>query len=148
MPYDNFEVCKNEMISGIDALKHNYSNNQIKTVRIWFSKDLKTMYYRSYEPGMLTCFDRTRSINLKTLPGYLYGAQTSTFMRSQKLVLGAMNFINGVNIDFNSVNLKPRRSRTPVIEKNTKPIKSRNGKMSKLKSRTGFSMKNDYFYSW
>ena len=69
-------------------------------------------------------------------------------MRSQKLVLGAMNFINGVNIDFNSVNLKPRRSRTPVIEKNTKPIKSRNGKMSKLKSRTGFSMKNDYFYSW
>ena len=26
-PYDNFEICKEVMFTGIEALKHNYSNN-------------------------------------------------------------------------------------------------------------------------
>ena len=54
-PYDDFEVCKKALFDGIDAIKFNYSNNQVKKVRLWVSQDLRTLWYRDVNPGVLSC---------------------------------------------------------------------------------------------
>ena len=45
--YDDFDYCREVMTKGIEAIKFNYSNNRQKRVKIWFSKDLSTLYYRN-----------------------------------------------------------------------------------------------------
>ena len=79
LPYDDWDICKSRLQSGIEAIKHNYSNSETQTVRIWFSKDMQTLHYRSLEPKGFGCFTNTRSIRLKTIAGHVYGASTKTF---------------------------------------------------------------------
>ena len=77
-------MCKRELIKGIEAVKHNFSNKKIKKVRIWLSEDMKTLHYRSLEPNAFACFKRTRSVKLRNLFGFLYGAESMTFSGLQK----------------------------------------------------------------
>ena len=50
-PYDDYEFCKETLLEGIDAIKHDYSTGKTKAVKVWLSPDMKTLHYRNVKPG-------------------------------------------------------------------------------------------------
>lgn len=92
------------MFEGIEAIKHNYSNQKTKTVKLWLSgggSDGKAMqlHYRTLQPGALKCVQRTQVIDLNSILGFVYGAQSSTFLSRKTKIIGTMNFIKETRIN-------------------------------------------------
>ena len=73
--YDDFEYCKKVLQSGLELIKHNYSNDKTKRVKVWFSDDLSIMYYKTLQPGVIQCLiGATKSIIIDSTLGHFYGA--------------------------------------------------------------------------
>ena len=45
-PWNNYEFCLGQLKAGIEAIKHNFSNENHKAVRLWVSKDAQSICYR------------------------------------------------------------------------------------------------------
>ena len=81
MPYDDYNQCIEILSKRTPVIKHNYSNNKAKDVDIWVSKDGLTLYYKNVKrKNKILCgLGAKKSINLKTIEGFFFGAGTSTF---------------------------------------------------------------------
>lgn len=74
-------------------IKHNYSNSKIKTIRLWLAADQTAFYYKTVdEPGLMACLRQTKELKLITMPGFMYGALSSTFEGKRKAMIGFMNY--------------------------------------------------------
>ena len=89
--YSDFKWCQNKLLKkhksneylgygGINCFKYNYSNERFQNVKIWFSRNLQTLYYKN--PDKLF----SSSINIKDIQGVLFGAISSTFNNHQRFV--------------------------------------------------------------
>ena len=92
--YDTYADCEQALLNGIEAIKHNYSNNGYRRVKLRLSEDKKSLCYADIDASK-SLFSRIRGervIEFSSLRGFLFGAVSSTFARKRKQVVGAMSF--------------------------------------------------------
>ena len=85
--YDNYDVCEKALLNGIEVIKHNYSNNEHRRVRVRLSEDRQSLRYKDVADESRSLFSRVRGervIKFANLGGFLFGAVSSTFAKKRK----------------------------------------------------------------
>ena len=92
--YDTYAVCEQALLRGIEVIKHNYSNDESKRVKLRLSRDKKSLCYADTDEGR-SLFSRLRGervVKFSSMRGFLFGAVSSTFAKKRKRVVEAMGF--------------------------------------------------------
>ena len=93
--YDSYEESVDFLQRPQVAIKHNYSDDDVKIIKFWVSKNGLVLNYRNKrlkQRGLLCKLTSyTKSINLDEICGFIYGAHSQTFVKKREIIMGMMN---------------------------------------------------------
>ena len=84
--WNNYGTCEQALLTGIEAIKHNYSNTKYQKVILRLSKDKKSLKYKVLDQpkSLFTKLRGERTIRFNDITGFLFGAVSTTFQNKRK----------------------------------------------------------------